>query len=311
MKGISILSLMVGLTVLGTASVSILAQGRSSPTNQQISQGPSLLTLMVSLTIVGSNSGSVFAELQQDSAVTLNEIAQRQPNCNNTRSDIEIKECIRLRYEAAARRLNDVYKQLLSKLSREERSLLAEEQQRWIQLQDKNCEFEVYESRGASGYRGFLNQCLERMTKQRTAELESYLRQSAINPAPSQRQQDATGRSPSPSQQTNTGRSPLKKPSVCNQPQTTPQINNCAAALYEQADIQLNEVYKQVISKLNRREREKLIDEQLAWIQRRDASCKDQGRMTPAGSAYAGVRNACLASETDKRTAELEKYLQK
>jgi uncharacterized protein YecT (DUF1311 family) len=169
----------------------------------------SFVSLMVSLTIVGSNSGPVCAELQQDSAATLNEIAQRQPNCNNPRSDIEIKECIRLRYEAAARRLNDVYKQLLSKLSREERALLAEEQQRWIQLKENNCEFEVYESRGASGYRGFLNQCLERMTKQRTAELESYLRQSATNPAPSQRQQDAIGRSPSPSQQITTGRSLL------------------------------------------------------------------------------------------------------
>jgi uncharacterized protein YecT (DUF1311 family) len=112
--------------------------------------------------------------------------------------------------------------------------------------------------------------------------------------------QTATGRSPSPS-----------KPSVCNQPQTQPQINNCAAALYREADRRLNEVYKQVISKLNRRDREKLINEQLAWIQRRDASCKDQGRMTPGGSAYAGARDACLASETDKRTAELEKYLQK
>ncbi|MEG4087947.1 lysozyme inhibitor LprI family protein [Microcoleus sp. Pol12B4] len=101
------------------------------------------------------------------------------------------------------------------------------------------------------------------------------------------------------------------KPAICNQPQTQGELNNCAAALYQQADIRLNEVYKQVISKLNRRDREKLMDEQLAWIQRRDASCKDQGRMTPAGSAYAGARNACLAGETDKRTAELEKYLPK
>lgn len=137
----------------------------------------SLFSLMVSLTIVGSNSSPVCAELQQDSAATLNEIAQRQPNCNNPRSDIEIKECIRLRYEAADRRLNDVYQQLISKLSREERVLLAEAQKGWIQLKENNCEFEVYESRGATGYRGFLNECLERMTKQRTVELEKYLSQ--------------------------------------------------------------------------------------------------------------------------------------
>ncbi len=42
MKEVSIFSLMVGLTVLGTASVSVLAQGRVPLTNQQISQGRSL-----------------------------------------------------------------------------------------------------------------------------------------------------------------------------------------------------------------------------------------------------------------------------
>lgn len=140
-------------------------------------KGRWFVSLMVSLTIVGSNSGPVFAELQQDSAATLNEIAQRQPNCNNPRSDIEIKECIRLRYEAADRRLNDVYKQLVAKLSREERSLLAEAQKGWIQWKENNCDFEVYGSRMGTGYRGFLNECLERMTKQRTAELEKYSRE--------------------------------------------------------------------------------------------------------------------------------------
>ncbi|MCU0547469.1 MAG: lysozyme inhibitor LprI family protein [Oscillatoriaceae cyanobacterium Prado104] len=50
--------------------------------------------------------------------------------------------------------------------------------------------------------------------------------------------------------------SPASEPAVCNQPQTTAQINNCAAALYRESDRRLNEVYKQVISKLNRRDRE-------------------------------------------------------
>lgn len=106
------------------------------------------------------------------------------------------------------------------------------------------------------------------------------------------------------------GRSPsANEPAICNQPQTTAQINSCAAALYRESDRRLNEVYKQVISKLNRREREKLIDEQLAWIRRRDAACKDQGKVGPTGSAYSGARDACLAGQTNKRTAELEKYL--
>lgn len=105
--------------------------------------------------------------------------------------------------------------------------------------------------------------------------------------------------------------SSASEPAVCNQPQTQGEINNCAAALYRESDRRLNEAYKQVISKLNRRERENLIDEQLAWIQRRDAACKDQFRIDATSSAYSGARNSCLASETDKRTAELDKYLQR
>ncbi len=105
------------------------------------------------------------------------QIAQSQVNCNNLSSNVEIKECIRLRYEAADQRLNQVYQQIIPTLSSEERALLVEAQRGWIQLRDNNCEFEVYRSRGGTGHRGFLNECLERMTKQRTAELENYLQQ--------------------------------------------------------------------------------------------------------------------------------------
>ena len=96
--------------------------------------------------------------------------------CNNAQSNVEIKECIRLRYEAADKRLNQVYQQLVAKLSRKERSVLYQEQIKWIKSRDKSCESEVYDNRGGTGYRGFLNECLERKTKQRTAELENYLR---------------------------------------------------------------------------------------------------------------------------------------
>ncbi|MEG3921430.1 lysozyme inhibitor LprI family protein [Microcoleus sp. T3_A4] len=103
-------------------------------------------------------------------------IAQ-QINCDRPQGDAQVRTCIRLRYEASDQRLNEVYKQLISQLSGEERSLLSEAQLGWIKLRDNTCEFEVYKSRGGTGYRGFLNECLDRMTKQRTAELENYLKQ--------------------------------------------------------------------------------------------------------------------------------------
>ncbi|MEG4146329.1 lysozyme inhibitor LprI family protein [Microcoleus sp. Pol12B5] len=138
-------------------------------------KGRSIFNIAVSLVIFGSSSSPVLAELKQAIEVKSDRIAQQQSNCPGS-NNIEIQRCLRLNYEAADRRLNEVYKQLTSKLSREERSILSEAQQEWIKLRDKNCEFEVYQNRGGTGYRGFLNECLERMTKQRTGELEKYLK---------------------------------------------------------------------------------------------------------------------------------------
>jgi uncharacterized protein YecT (DUF1311 family) len=123
----------------------------------------SIVNIGLSLVIFGSDSSPVFAELKGQIEVTQNLIAQQESNCQGS-NNIEIQRCLRLNYEAADKRLNEVYKQVTSKLSREERSLLSEAQQGWIKLRDKNCEFEVYRSRGGTGYRGFLNECLERMT---------------------------------------------------------------------------------------------------------------------------------------------------
>lgn len=141
-----------------------------------MSKGREIFSLIISLAVIGANSGTVFAELKQDSVAIPNYIAQRQPNCSNPQSNVEYKECARLRYQAADRRLNDVYRQLVAKLNRQQRSVLYQEQIKWIKSRDKNCESEVYDNRGGTGYQGFLNECLERKTRQRTAELENYLR---------------------------------------------------------------------------------------------------------------------------------------
>ncbi|WP_341734525.1 lysozyme inhibitor LprI family protein [Microcoleus sp. EPA2] len=104
-------------------------------------------------------------------------VIAQQLNCDRPQGDVEVRACIRLRYELADKRLNDVYKQLIANLNGEEKALLAEAQLGWIKVRDNSCEFEVYKNRGGSGFQGFLNECLERMTKQRTAELEKYLKE--------------------------------------------------------------------------------------------------------------------------------------
>ncbi|NJK68103.1 MAG: DUF1311 domain-containing protein [Richelia sp. CSU_2_1] len=124
--------------------------------------------LFWSIALLAIGTTSVFA--QSESSVNA-----QQLNCDRPQGDVEVRACIRLRYEIADQKLNEVYKQLMAKLSKEERSILSEAQLGWIQQRDKTCEFEVYQNRGGTGYQGFLNECLGRSTKQRTAELEKYL----------------------------------------------------------------------------------------------------------------------------------------
>ncbi|MEG3839091.1 lysozyme inhibitor LprI family protein [Microcoleus sp. herbarium14] len=121
---------------------------------------------LIALLAIGTTS--VFAQSEPS-------VMAQQINCDRPQGDVEVRTCIRFRYEAADKRLNEVYQQLIGKLSKEEKALLAEAQLGWIKQRDNTCELEVYRNRGGTGYRGFLNECLERSTKQRTAELEKYL----------------------------------------------------------------------------------------------------------------------------------------
>jgi uncharacterized protein YecT (DUF1311 family) len=96
-------------------------------------------------------------------------------NCNLPQTQLEINRCSQLAYQNADKKLNQVYKQLLPKLERPRQQKLIAAQQAWIKFRDNSCEFE------RSGYEGgsiapsvYLN-CLEKLTKQRTQQLQEYL----------------------------------------------------------------------------------------------------------------------------------------
>ncbi|MBD0345343.1 MAG: DUF1311 domain-containing protein, partial [Coleofasciculus sp. Co-bin14] len=65
----------------------------------------------------------------------------------------------------------------LSTVKGEERQKLIEAEEVWIQFRYLHCDFQVYRNRGGTGYGGFLSNCLEQITNERTAHLESYLSQ--------------------------------------------------------------------------------------------------------------------------------------
>jgi uncharacterized protein YecT (DUF1311 family) len=111
------------------------------------------------------------------SLATPNEFIAQKPriDCSKATTTPELKYCSQLSYTAADKKLNQVYQKVIPTLNREPKKLLITAQQAWIKFRDNNCDFEVYSSRGGTGYEIFRNGCLERLTKQRTKDLEDYL----------------------------------------------------------------------------------------------------------------------------------------
>ncbi len=95
-------------------------------------------------------------------------------NCSTATATPELKYCSQQSYAAADKQLNQVYKQVQSTLKGQQKQLLTSGQQSWIKFRDNNCDFEVYGSRGGTGYEIFRNGCLERLTKERTKHLQDY-----------------------------------------------------------------------------------------------------------------------------------------
>lgn len=96
----------------------------------------------------------------------------------------------------------------------------------------------------------------------------------------------------------------------CNNAQTQADINRCAQLSYQNADKKLNQVYQQLLPKLENSRKEKLIAAQLAWIQFRDANCEFEKSGYDKGSIAPTVYFACLEKSAKQRTQQLQEYLQ-
>ncbi|MBE9037469.1 lysozyme inhibitor LprI family protein [aff. Roholtiella sp. LEGE 12411] len=95
----------------------------------------------------------------------------------------------------------------------------------------------------------------------------------------------------------------------CNNAQTQAEINVCTQLSYQNADQKLNQVYQQLLPKLEKSRRQKLIFAQQAWIKFRDTSCEFEKSRYEQGSIVATVYLTCLEKTTKQRTQQLQEYL--
>lgn len=96
----------------------------------------------------------------------------------------------------------------------------------------------------------------------------------------------------------------------CKNATTTPEINQCARQEFEAADKRLNQLYRQLMTRLQGSpKREQLVNAQLAWIKYRDAACNFERWDGGTGEAYSYT--FCRARITRQRNTDLENYLKR
>jgi uncharacterized protein YecT (DUF1311 family) len=99
----------------------------------------------------------------------------QQVNCKNPQTTMEMSFCAERDYQAADRKLNQVYRQLQAKLSGKQKQRMTNAQLAWIKFKDANCAYEGGQFEGGTIAGPIGTSCLARMTEQRTKELEEYL----------------------------------------------------------------------------------------------------------------------------------------
>lgn len=91
--------------------------------------------------------------------------------CAGASTQFDLNECWGREYKAADATLNQVYRQLVSKLDDEEKAQLKAVESAWLKYRDANCEFVADEYKGGTMRPMAYAICLTDMTKNRVGEL--------------------------------------------------------------------------------------------------------------------------------------------
>lgn len=91
---------------------------------------------------------------------------------------------------------------------------------------------------------------------------------------------------------------------LCTDMDDVNQKQACAIEANKQADKDLNQIYKLIRKALNKEQKNKLKQAQVAWLKFRDANCEHQ--VSASLEDHITIKNICLAQVTQRRTQELQ-----
>lgn len=141
------------------------------------SEQPSSTPLSSSSLGSSQASSSLLTQSKPLPATSSSPQVPEQPNCNEPQTQAEINACASSLAVAADKQLNQVYQKLVGTLKNTQREkLLVDAQLQWIKFRDTNCAFEKSAYEGGSISPTIYSSCIERMSNQRTGELENYLK---------------------------------------------------------------------------------------------------------------------------------------
>jgi uncharacterized protein YecT (DUF1311 family) len=88
--------------------------------------------------------------------------------------------------------------------------------------------------------------------------------------------------------------------------QTQMELNENAGKRYEKTDVDLNKVYKQLLTVLSGKDKQLLVNAQRSWISFRDNHCKYEESYYDGGSMQASVWSDCLTELTTERIKQIK-----
>jgi len=101
---------------------------------------------------------------------------KRSDPCAHPLTQFDMNQCAGKAYRAADATMNQVYRKLVALLDEEEKAQLKEAQTAWLKYRDTNCDFAGDQFKGGSMRPLIQASCLGDMTKRRTTELRTQIK---------------------------------------------------------------------------------------------------------------------------------------
>jgi len=104
----------------------------------------------------------------------------QQPNCKSPQTTRDMNFCSSQEFQAADRKLNQVYQQLQATIRSRQKQRLTAAQATWITFRDQNCDYAKGQFEGGTLAASTYSYCRARVTQERIKDLEGYLKQANL-----------------------------------------------------------------------------------------------------------------------------------